>query len=188
MPQRPHGANGDGSAWANGWTSRARRILHRVFSETICSDLQERVIEVGEESLWTLIFKMLESGSMSVSAFVLMNLATWRGCSENTSFPWPHRIDLARAGEHTSYHHQLWLVNTYIPERRQTTRSWKCTSIWPHPTFRSTLLLGHPSSWGVFSPKPYLWSHLQRRAWFHPCRSWLFIKMKRCQTSQRYKS
>lgn len=80
-----------------------------------------------------------------------------------TPFPWPHRIDLARAGEHTSYHHQLWLVNTYSPETRQPTRSWKCISIWPHPTFRSTLLLDRPSSRGVFSPESYLWSNLQRR-------------------------
>lgn len=35
------------------WTSRARRTLHQVFCQTIPSDLQEPVIEVGEESLWT---------------------------------------------------------------------------------------------------------------------------------------
>ena len=59
------------------WASRARRTLHQVFCQTIRSDLQEPVIEVGEESLWTQ--KSKNDGKvvefLFPLAFVLMNLA-----------------------------------------------------------------------------------------------------------------
>ena len=202
MPQRPWGANGYGwirmSKWLDGRPGLGEHST-KYFIKLSVPTCKNPMIEVGEESLWTQkSSKWWKGYSISISIGLwcwwiwLSTKATWRGCSENTSFPWPHRIDLARAGEHTSYHHQLWLVNTYSPETRQPTRSWKCMSIWPHPTFRSTLLLDHPSSRGIFSPESYLLvtcaKESEMHSWFDPCRSWLFIKTKQFQTSHVYKS
>lgn len=179
------------------WTCRARRTLHQVFCQTIRSDLQEPVIEVGEESLWTQKSKKWWQGC-SISISIGFCADEFRSQQRNLkSLQWKHILPMAPQ----NWLGKSWgthivpppaLISQHLQPRNTTT--YQVMKMHVHLTTSNIQI--YSSAWSSIIQRCFLTRIIslvkfakesEMHSWFDPCTSWLSIKTKQFQ-SQRYKS